>query len=148
MGYKSENIALISEGDTMWFTKGSMKTGEKVETKSVYVDAYGVGDIGNAVLRDRQTLSSDGIVVAVILIDENAKIATSPKFFSRGFVFEKKENNLFDQAGKMIEKSLNKSQGVVVDPSDYKRQVGTLLEKFFFEKRGRRPLVLVDVLQV
>jgi len=148
MGYKSENIALISEGDTMWFTKTTMKKGNPVETKNVYVDAYGVGDIGNAVIRDRQTLSSDGIVVAVILINSNSKISSSPKFFSRGFVFEQKEDNLFEQAGQMIEKSLNKSQGVVMDPSNYKREAGNLLEKFFFEKRGRRPLVLVDVLQV
>jgi len=132
----------------MWFTKTTMKKGNPVETKNVYVDAYGVGDIGNAVIRDRQTLSSDGIVVAVILINSNSKISSSPKFFSRGFVFEQKEDNLFEQAGQMIEKSLNKSQGVVMDPSNYKREAGNLLEKFFFEKRGRRPLVLVDVLQV
>ncbi|MDP4010914.1 MAG: ribonuclease J [Candidatus Roizmanbacteria bacterium] len=148
LGHKSEDIALISEGDTMWFTKSGMTKGNSVETKSIYVDAYGVGDIGNAVLRDRQTLSSDGIVVTVIMIDTNAKISMSPKFFSRGFVFEKNENTMFDDAGHMLEKSLNKTQGVVVDTANYKKEAGNLLEQFFFEKRGRRPLVLVDVIQV
>ncbi|PIZ66057.1 ribonuclease J [Candidatus Roizmanbacteria bacterium CG_4_9_14_0_2_um_filter_39_13] len=148
LGHKSEDIALISEGDTMWFTKSGMTKGNSVETKSIYVDAYGVGDIGNAVLRDRQTLSSDGIVVTVIMIDTNAKISMSPKFFSRGFVFEKNEDTMFDDAGHMLEKSLNKTQGVVVDTANYKKEAGNLLEQFFFEKRGRRPLVLVDVIQV
>lgn len=148
LGHKSEDIALIEEGDTMWFSKTEMKKGIPVETKSIYVDAYGVGDIGSLVLRDRQTLSSDGIVVSVVLIDGNAKITSRPKFFSRGFVFEKKEDNLFEEAGKLVEKSLNKSSGVVPDPSNAKKEISTLLEKFFFEQRGRRPLVLVDVLQV
>jgi len=148
MGYKNNTIALLNEGDTMWFTKSDMKAGDVVETKSIYVDAYGVGDVGNVVLRDRQTLSSDGMVVAVLIINRNGQISTQPKFFSRGFVFEKKEDDLFDEAARLLEKSLNKSSGIVMDPTNYKKEAGNILEDFFFDKRGRKPLVLVDVIQV
>jgi len=148
MGYKNESLMLLNEGETVWFTKTEMKRGETVETKSIYVDAYGIGDIGNMVLRDRKTLSSDGMVVAVLVVNGDNQLATKPKFFSRGFVFEKNEDTLFDDAGDRLEKSLNKSQGKIVDQDNYKAMAGRELEKFFFEKRGRRPLVLVDVIQV
>ncbi len=148
LDFKKEQLFLIDEGDTVWFTKTKAYKGDKVETKNVYVDAYGVGDIGNVVLRDRQTLSSEGMVVGVIVLNQTGQLVAAPKFFSRGFVFEKNEEDLFNKAGLLIEKSLNASKGVMVDGDNYKRKIGRELEDFFFQERGRRPLVLVDVIQV
>lgn len=148
MGYKPESLALINEGQTVWFTSNSMKRGDSVETKNIYVDAYGIGDIGNIVLRDRQTLSSDGMVVSVFIMDKSGALVTKPRFFSRGFVFEKKEGNLFDDATILIEQKLNKLKGNTIDLSNYKREIAKVLEDFFFEKRGRKPLILVDIIQV
>ena len=148
LGYESKDLFLLNEGDTVWFTRGKMIKGEHVETKNIYVDAYGVGDIGNVVLRDRQTLSSDGMVVSVIVIDNAGQMVVKPRFFSRGFVFEKKEDKLFDEAGTSIEKSLNKESGAILDLTKAKRKVGSELESFFFKSTGRKPLVLVDVIQV
>ncbi len=148
LDFKKEQMFLINEGDTVWFTKTEAYKGDTVETKNVYVDAYGVGDIGNVVLRDRQTLSSEGMVVGVVVINQSGQLIAAPKFFSRGFVFEKNEEDLFGKAGRLVEKSLDKSKGAVIDTDNYKRKIGRELEDFFFQERGRRPLVLVDMIQV
>ncbi len=149
LGYKKEKMFLLNEGETVWFTKAGASRGEEIETKNIYVDAYGVGDVGNVVLRDRQALSSDGMVVSVVIIDKYGKLITKPRFFSRGFVFEKKEDELFDEAGHMIDKALKpKKNDIVLELNSFKKDISRNLEDFFFEKRGRRPLILVDVIQL
>ncbi|MBI1863300.1 ribonuclease J, partial [Candidatus Microgenomates bacterium] len=69
MGYKKESVFLLDEGETVIFEKKNARLGSKVDTKTVYVDAYGVGDVGNAVLRDRKSLSEEGIVVVIVSVD-------------------------------------------------------------------------------
>lgn len=146
LDFSKKQLFLLAEGNTVWFTKQEAVIGETIETRNIYVDAYGVGDIGNVVLRDRQTLSSDGMVVAVVPINQDGQSVTKPKFFSRGFVFEKNESDLFDKATRLIESSLNTTKGITMDLENYKRRVGRELEEFFFTERGRRPLILVDVI--
>ncbi|MCA9371931.1 ribonuclease J [Candidatus Woesebacteria bacterium] len=148
MGYKEQTILTLMEGDTVVFEKGTARRGGAVETKNVYVDAYGIGDIGNVVLRDRQTLSSDGMVVCVLVIDTYGQLTTTPRFFSRGFVFEKKEDQLFDEGARLIEKRLKGAQGRVTDVNGMKKSVGTDLEDFFYKQRGRKPLILVDIIEI
>jgi ribonuclease J len=146
LDFKKEQLFLISEGDTVWFTKTKAYLGEPIETKNVYVDAYGVGDIGNVVLRDRQTLSSEGMVVCVVSIDTSGHMISVPRFFSRGFVYEKNEQDLFNKAEKIVDDVLKQSKGIASDIENYKKKIGRELEEFFFKERGRRPLVLVDVI--
>ncbi len=148
LDFKKEQLFLINEGDTVWFTKSKAYKGDPVETRSIYVDAYGVGDIGNVVLRDRQTLSSDGMVVSVVALSSIGELVGKSKFFSRGFVFEKNEDDLFDKAGKIVEKAINANKVGSMDLDNYKKKVGRDLEDFFYKERGRRPLVLVDVIVV
>ena len=148
MGFKKENIFTLEEGDTMWFTKQKATVGDRVETRSVYIDAYGVGDIGTVVLRDRKTLSSDGIVVAVITVDQSAKLITRPNILSRGFVFEKGEDTLFEEAAKRIEKMMKPKDGQLIDIPWIRREVSKQLETYFYEARGRKPLVIVEVIQL
>ena len=149
MGFKKESVYMLNEGETIWFVKGNKAiVGEDVETKNVYVDAYGVGDVGNVVLRDRQTLSSDGMAVAVLVVNNEHQVVTRPKFFSRGFVFEKNEDEMFELASQMIEKYLKQKQDSIQDINSFKKDISRKLEDFFFEKRGRRPLVLVDVIVI
>lgn len=149
MGFKKETVYMLNEGETIWFMKGGKTAiGDDVETKNIYVDAYGVGDVGNVVLRDRQTLSSEGMAVCVLVVDADRQLVTRPRFFSRGFVFEKKEDDLFDEATQLVERFLKPGRDKVVDLNSFKKEVGRVLEDFFFEKRGRRPIVLVDVIQL
>lgn len=148
LDFKKDQLFLIDEGNTVWFEKNKAYLGDPIETKNVYVDAYGVGDIGNVVLRDRQTLSSEGMVVSVVVLNSTGEMTADPKFFSRGFVFEKNEDDLFSKAGKIVEKAINSDKVGGMDIDQYKKKVGRSLEDFFYKERGRRPLVLVDVIVV
>jgi len=148
MGYRKESIYLLNEGETVWFSKAKATRGDDVETKNIYVDAYGVGDVGNVVLRDRQALSTEGMVVSLIIIDNQGQLVTRPRFFSRGFVFEKNEEELFEKAASIIEKELKPNRSQVIEMTAFKRTMLRILENYFFEERGRKPLVLVDVIQI
>lgn len=148
LGFKKESVFLLNEGETVVFEKKNARMGQTVETKSVYVDAYGVGDVGNVVLRDRKSLSEEGIVVVVASVDRNGKSVHAPRIISRGFVFEKKEEDLFNKAQKIIDKALGVHSEKVLHPDVLKREVSGALEQFFFDERGRRPLVIVDIVQV
>ncbi|MBI3619540.1 ribonuclease J [Candidatus Roizmanbacteria bacterium] len=148
MGYKKESLFLLDEGETVWFTAGKAVRGDTVETKNIYVDAYGVGDVGNVVLRDRKTLSSDGIVMAFLILDPQGKLLARPIILSRGFVFEKKEEELFNKAQQFVEKVLKPRGESVSNMGALKKQVGQQLEDFFFRERGREPLVVVETIEL
>ncbi|NTU46305.1 ribonuclease J [Candidatus Roizmanbacteria bacterium] len=148
LGYSKENVLLLNEGETMWFMKNDAEAGETVETKNIYVDAYGVGDVGNVVLRDRKTLSSEGMVVALIIVDGRGAMVARPRILSRGFVFEKNEDALYEDAAKLIEKTIRPNTERILDMTALKRETAKILENFFYEARGRRPLVVVDTIEV
>jgi len=148
LGYKKESVFMLNEGETIIFEKGGARKGAKVETKSIYVDAQGVGDVGNIVLRDRKTLSTEGIVVIVLMLDRNGRTVGPARIISRGFVFEKKEDMMFDKAQKLLEKTIQTHQNKPFHPDEIRKDVSKTLESFFYKERGREPLVIVDVVQV
>lgn len=148
LGYERESVFMLDEGDSVWFEKGIARTGQSIETKNIYVDASGVGDVGTVVLRDRKTISSEGILVTVLILDKNGRMTSPPRLISRGFVFEKKEENLFREAEKIISNVLKPRSGRVLDFNLIRRQVIDELETFFSEQRGRSPLIIVDIVQI
>ncbi|OGK23797.1 hypothetical protein A2954_03060 [Candidatus Roizmanbacteria bacterium RIFCSPLOWO2_01_FULL_37_12] len=148
LGYKKEQLFLLNEGDTVWFTKAKGYRGNSVETKNIYVDAYGVGDVGNVVLRDRKTLATEGIVAAVLILDSQGKLTIRPKFLSKGFVYESGEEMLFNDAVRQLEKILKPRGERIIDINNVRKEAGEILEDFFFKKRGRKPLVIVDIIQI
>jgi ribonuclease J len=148
LGFKRESVFLLNEGETVIFEKKAARLGQVIDTKSIYVDAYGVGDVGNIVLRDRKTLSEEGIVVVVVSVDREGRPVHAPRIISRGFVFEKKEDEMFNKAQSVIDSVLNSIQEKILHPDHVKREVAEKLEQFFFDERGRRPLVIVDVVEV
>ena len=148
LGYESKNILTLKEGETVIFEGTEVRLGEVVDTKQVYVDAYGVGDVGNVVLRDRLTLAEEGMVVAVITIDKQGRLANRPKVITRGFVFEKTESVLLESAVKSVEKSFNAKGESIADLSGLKKKVATQMEQFFYEETGRRPLLMVEMIEV
>ena len=149
LGYRKDSAFMLGEGDTVWFDKTGAKRGETVETQNIYVDAYGVGDVGRVVLRDRKTLAEEGIVVVVLTLDSQGKLMMRPKLISRGFVFEDREEELFKEGQVLVERILKPNSGDrVVDYGNIKKQIATELEEFFFNANGRKPLLIVDVIQV
>ena len=148
LGYKKEQVFLLDEGEPVWFSRGKALLGDLIETKNIYVDAYGIGDVGNIVLRDRKMLATEGIVVIVLILDSQGKLVTQPKFFSRGFVFEKDDKRLFNEAMRLLENVLKPKGGRVIDFNKQRKEATFIMENFFFKKRGRKPLVIVDIIQI
>lgn len=148
LGYEKNKVFSLKEGETFWFTNNKAIKGEDVETKNIYVDAYGVGDVGNVVLRDRKTISTEGVVFAFLVIDNLGRLTTRPKIVSRGFVFEKEEEALNKEAVIMAEKAIKPRGDRVFDVNKIKRDVINGLEDFFYKKKGRRPLIVTEVIQL
>jgi ribonuclease J len=148
LGFNESNVLLLNEGETIIFQKGNAVRGDTVDTKNIYVDAYGIGDIGSVVLRDRKTLSSEGMVVCFLAINKQGGLVTRPKFVSKGFVFAQNESELFEKAMMLVEKQMKPRGAPVSDFTKIKRDVITHLEDFFYNERGRRPLIVVETMEI
>lgn len=152
LGYKKNSVLKLSEGDTVYFQKtndGEIRfyNGEKIETKNIYVDAYGIGDVGSVILRDRKTLSTEGIVFVVVIFDNFGHLLTQPKIISRGFIFEKEEKHLYDQAIRIIEKITKPTKDYVFNVDKIRRRIINNLEELFYQQKGRKPLIVVEIMQ-
>lgn len=149
MGYKDEQIIVPEEGQILELENGKVKANGKTEVKNIFVDGLGVGDIGNVVLRDRLTMSEDGIVMVIIPVDKaEGKITGDIDIVSRGFVYMKESNELIGQAKNVILESLKGQKGNMSDFYFVRRRISDSLEKFLFQATHRRPLILPVIVEV
>ena len=145
MGIEDRNIFISDIGKVLEIdTKGARFSGT-VTAGKVLVDGYGVGDVGNIVLRDRRHLAQDGLIVVVASVDtEVGLLISGPDVVSRGFVYVRESEELMDEvravAAEAIEKCLAK--GGRVDRIDLKNRVKDDLSKFLYTKTKRKPMVL------
>jgi len=157
LDYSKKDVFSLNEGETVWFVKNKAYKGDKVETKNIYVDAYGIGDVGSVILRDRKTLATDGIVFAITVVDNKGLLIGKPKIFSRGFIFEKDEGRLYIQAEEVIEDIFKikndpsfakATEGKQLDAGKMQYDVIKNLEEFFRKATGRKPLIVAEVIQL
>lgn len=148
MNYDDRDVFLLAEGETVEFEHGKASLGKKVHTKNVYVDAYGVGDVGEVILRDRQTLATEGFVFVVVKIDAQNKLVGRPECVSRGFVYGKGKNTdkdkLFKGAGDVVSDVFDAHKGSL----PVQRDIIMKLERYFEKQTNKKPLVLVEMLRV
>jgi ribonuclease J len=115
----------------------------------IMVDGLGVGDIGNVVLRDRQVLAEDGMIVLVALIDaKTGKVLRSPDIISRGFIYLKENKDFMTEIRKRIRFVVEKSTGPQVNTTYIKDNLREEIGKFLFQKTERRPMVLPVVIEI
>ena len=147
-GFASNQVILLDDGQVAEFDGGGqVKTKEKVHTGQVMVDALGVGDVGNVVLRDRKILSEEGMVVVILPLDQNTRqLEGDLEIISRGFVYIKENLGLLGEAKQGVNKILKGLK--TVDNRLIRQQVQDFLEKFLFTKTGRRPMVLVVIIEI
>ncbi|MCX7928657.1 MAG: ribonuclease J [Patescibacteria group bacterium] len=147
MGIAESNVFELGEGGVIEFSNGIGHQKESINTKKILVDGLGIGDVGNVVLRDRQTMATDGIAIILLKIDSTSgKLVEVPEIISRGFVFEVKMKKILDKAAKRLKAYLEKKEyrnNYIIKSSatDY-------LEKFFFSQTGRRPMILPLVVEI
>ncbi len=148
LGYHERQVVLLQEGETYWFGRDKGSLGQSIKTKNIYVDAYGVGDVGNVILRDRQTLAKEGMVVLNLIIDQSGQLLIRPQFISRGFTFGKDEKIIFAEAEKETERLFNLKKPKKQDVKNFKHELIKSLESFFHKKTGREPLVVVEIIEI
>ena len=148
LGYSDDKVILLDDGDSIWFEKGKTYLGDKVLVKNIYVDAYGIGDIGNFVLRDRKTLSEEGIVFIAVPVSSDVKLVGEPIIASRGFVYKGDETGLFDGARRIISATFVNTGGGLMTKSTVERSIIDNLETYFKKETGREPLVVLEMLEL
>jgi len=150
MGYLEEQLILPKNGEVIQFDDNkNFKIAERLDLKNIMVDGLGVGDIGNAVLRDRQTMAQDGILIVVVPIEQNTgRVTAEPDIISRGFVYIKESGRLIDDAKKVIINSLRLKKGRIIDWQYVRKQIEGNLEEFLYRATHRRPLILSVVIKV
>lgn len=149
MGYKPEQIITPDEGQIIEFDNGQAKRDGKVDVKNVLIDGLGVGDVGNVVLRDRKTMSADGVVMVIVPVEKaTGEIVGDIDIVSRGFVYMKESDELIGEAKEVVRKALSDHPGAVSDFRFLRRHVGDHLEDFLFTATHRRPLILPVIVEV
>ena len=147
-----ERIALIGENGTLFeFTSlGGKINPQRVQAGPVFVDGLGVGDVGNIVIRDRQQLAQDGVVIVVIALEKGSnQVLAGPDIVSRGFVYVRDSEALLTEARERIESVLDRCEaGNVSEWNAIKTQVRDALGKYFFDRTKRRPMILTIIQEV
>ena len=130
--------------------KGRAKVTGRVHAGTVMVDGLGVGDVGNIVLRDRQHLAEDGIIIVVMAIDKaSGTVAAGPDIVSRGFVYVKDSEDLMDSAREIVaDKLLELEDAKVRDWSRIKTEVKSVLSDYVWKQTQRNPMILPVIQEV
>ncbi len=148
LGYDEKKVFLLKEGDTVWFEKNRAYKGNRVETKNIFVDALGIGDVGSSVLQDRQTLAKEGFVNIILILDNQGRLLKKPEIISKGFVFEPIEKGLFKRATNLIEKTFKPKKDRVINIGLAKKEIKDSLTKLFMQEKGRSPLIIITTIQM
>ncbi|MFA5175047.1 MAG: ribonuclease J [Patescibacteria group bacterium] len=151
MNFPKENIFIADNGQVMEFSRGTGRlTNTKVPADYVFVDGLGVSDETNIVLRDRQVLAEDGMVVVIATVDsKTGKLVQNPDIISRGFVFLKENKELIEDLRHRVKKMVIDSDPLSwADTNFIKNKIRDYVGQFLFSKTEKRPMVLPVVIEV
>lgn len=150
LGIPKENIFILNSGDVLELDKEEAKITGKVPVGAILVDGLGVGDVGNIVLRDRQHLAEDGILIVVLALDSYSdQLVSGPDIVSRGFVYVRESDELMEEARLVVDEAVKSclDRGV----SDWGKIKGSIkdsLSDYVWKKTKRRPMILPIIMEV
>ncbi len=151
LGYDHDHILMIHSGDVLELSEesGATVTGH-VHTGAVFVDGLGVGDVGNVVLRDRQHLAEDGIVIIVLTLEKGTgQVLAGPDIISRGFVYVRESDALLEDSTEVLEESLESlEEKGISDWGRIKSTMKDVLSDYLWKKTKRRPMILPIIMEV
>ena len=150
LGYDKKDVLIPEEGQVLEFRPGvPPRVVETINLENVMVDGLGVGDVGDVVLRDRQTIATDGIVVVVVPMErQTGRVVAEPDIISRGFVYIKGSGELLDKAKKVVNDSLRLKKGRMIDWHFVRKNVEENLGRFLLKETGRSPLIVPVIVEV
>ena len=150
MGVKPENIFLSTNGRILELREEYAKLTGTVPFGKVLVDGLGVGDVGNIVLKDRQHLSQDGLIIIVLTLDpKTGEVISGPDVISRGFVYVRESENLMDEVKKVVREEIRKCEEKrIKDWATIKSVLKETLREYVFQKTKRNPMILPIIMEV
>ena len=151
LGVAKENIFILQTGDVLELGQDDAKVVDKVQTGAILVDGLGVGDVGNIVLRDRQHLAEDGIMIVVLTLERGSnQLLAGPDIVSRGFVYVRESERLMEEAKQVLEEALERclNSGRYVDWNRIKIVIRDTMNDFIWKKTKRKPMILPIIMDV
>lgn len=150
IGISADHTFVLEDGDVLELDAGGGRVaGTKVSSSNVYVDGLSVGDVDGVILRNRRMLSRDGIVVVIIAINkQTGKLVTRPDIVSRGFVDVVESKDMLDGGRDLVADVLNHGRAHTSDRGFIDNEVKNALDKYFYDKTKRRPMILPVQVQV
>ncbi|MBR4208516.1 MAG: ribonuclease J [Lachnospiraceae bacterium] len=150
LGYDSEHILILHTGDVLEFNDKGAQITDHVQSGFVFVDGLGVGDVGNIVLRDRQRLADDGVMVLVMAMDAENRVVSGPEIVTRGFVYVKEADELLEDIHMLIDDTVVDyyESGAGSERCRLKNSIRDAVGEYIWKRIKRRPMVLPVILEV
>lgn len=150
LGIPKNNIFIMKSGDVLELDGENAAITGQVHTGAILVDGLGVGDVGNIVLRDRQHLSEDGILIVVMTLEKYSNnLLSGPDIVSRGFVYVRESEDLMEEARSVVNEALdNCLYNNVSDWGKIKIEIRDSLSEFLWKKTKRSPMILPIIMEV
>ncbi len=150
LGIEKENIFILSSGDVLELTEETAEVVDKVPVGGILVDGLGVGDVGNVVLRDRQHLAEDGILIVVMAFDQySGQMVAGPDIVSRGFVYVRESDELMEEARMTVDAAISACvERGVYDWGKLKNVTRDVLGEYVWKKTKRRPMIVPIIMEV
>ena len=151
MGFKEENIILNLNGQVATFIDGKLvDESETVKVDDILIDGKTVGDVGELVIKDREMLGENGIVLVVAIIDKlTKKVLSGPEIITKGFVYVKDNSDLLKEASKMALEIINNNTKVsYIDYNKTKNQIRDNIGKYFYQETESKPIILIMMQEV
>ena len=150
MGIPKENILLMSSGDVVEISPESCRVTGHVPSGGILVDGLGVGDVGNIVLRDRQNLAQNGIIIVVLTLEKYSnQLLAGPDIVSRGFVYVRESEDLLDEAKRVVDEAvMGCLDRRLTDWGKMKNIIRDSLSEFLWKRMKRNPMILPIIMEV
>lgn len=138
-GFPSQNIHIVENGQIIEFANGNLQVKERIPGSYVFVDGSRVGDIGPSVVREREKLSQEGVVLISIVLNSKGELHEEPEVISRGLVYKHGESNILEQTEQKVADVVRRSEG------NLHNQVTQSIKSFLYSKTKKRPVVLTTI---
>jgi len=150
LGYSRDAIKILSSGDVLELDEESAEITGRVQVGNVMVDGLGVGDVGNIVIRDRQKLAEDGIIIVVMTLESvTGQVLAGPDIVSRGFVYVRNSESLMDEAQAVLNNTMEYCmERRITDWGKIKNMVKDALGDFVWKETKRRPMIMPIIMEV
>jgi ribonuclease J len=138
-GFNADNVLVIENGQVIEFENGEMQIKDRIPGSYVFVDGSRVGEIGPSVMREREQLAQDGVVLISLVLNSKGKLHEEPEIISRGFIYKTDEDDIIEQTRKKVSEIVGKTQG------DLHNELVRSIRSFLYSKTKKRPVVLTTM---